>query len=98
MIYHITSKQAWEKAKQQGYYSADSLEKEGFIHCSKKEQINGVLERYYQGAKDLLVLTIDPGKLKHSLLYELAPSVHEEFPHIYGTVNLDAVVDVETIN
>jgi uncharacterized protein (DUF952 family) len=98
MIYHITSKYAWEKALSLGYYSAESLEIEGFIHCSKKEQVNGVLERYYQGARDLVILTIDPGKLEHSLRYELAPSVQEEFPHIYGTINLDAVVQVETIN
>jgi uncharacterized protein (DUF952 family) len=97
MIYHITTQANWNVAMMQGYYSADSIALEGFIHCSKKEQVEGVLKRYYKGVKDLILLTIDPSKVTALLKYELAPSVNEEFPHIYGTLNLDAVVNIENI-
>jgi uncharacterized protein (DUF952 family) len=97
MIYHVVSKTNWEKALQQGWYAADSLETEGFIHTSKAEQVKGVVERYYQGQTDLLLLHIDETKLTAPLKYELAPSVNEEFPHIYGRLNLDAVTQIEDI-
>ena len=98
MIYHVTSQGNWNLAIKQGYYSSDSIALEGFIHCSKKEQVAGVLDRYYQGEKNLLLLTIDPSKVSAPLKYELAPSLNEEFPHIYGALNLDAVVHMEEIN
>ena len=97
LIYHVTTKSEWEAARKKGFYTAPSMETEGFIHCSEEHQIKGVLERYYSGKKDLVRLVIDPQKLKPELKYELAPSVHENFPHVYGPINADAVVNVETI-
>ena len=98
MIYHVTTKEAWKSAQQNGYYEAPSLKTEGFIHCSEAAQVPGVLERYYSGKKDLVKLVLDTGKLTAPLKYELAPSVNEKFPHIYGRINLDAVVGTEEIN
>lgn len=98
MIYHVITQQAWEQAKLQGYYEAPSLATEGFIHCSKKEQVAGVLERYYKNAGDLLLLHIDEYKLHAPLTYELSPSVNEAFPHVYGVLNIDAVSEVSFVN
>ena len=97
LIYHITTKQEWEKAKASGRYSAPSLEEEGFIHCSNETQVSGVFERYYHGKKDLVKLVIDAEKLKSELKYEWAPSVNEQFPHVYGCINTDAVTAVAEI-
>lgn len=97
-IYHITSKQEWEQAQKDGFYVAASLPIEGFIHCSKAEQVDGVLERYYKGKTDLVKIVIETTKLNHKLVYELAPSVNQEFPHIYGSINIDAIVDVVKLN
>lgn len=98
IIYHITSRQEWEMSRVNGYYEAASLQHEGFIHCSEEQQVHGVLNRYFSGQKDLLKLVIDTDKLTSLLKYEVAPSVNEEFPHIYGPINFDAVVSVETVN
>ena len=97
MIFHVVTPQNWQKALQQGFYEADSLAAEGFIHTSKAEQVAGVLERYYKNQVDLLLLHIDETKLTAPLKYELAPSVNEEFPHIFGRLNLNAVVKVENL-
>ena len=97
MIYHVVTEINWQNAVQQGFYEAGSLALEGFIHTSKAEQVRGVLGRYYEGQKDLLLLHIDETKLTAPLKYELAPSVNEEFPHIYGRLNLDAVIKVESL-
>ena len=97
MIYHVVTKKAWSEALAQGWYAADSLYTEGFIHNSKKEQVAGVLQRYYKGQTDILLLHIEEAKLTAPLKYEMAPSVNEAFPHIFGKLNLDAVVEVENI-
>jgi uncharacterized protein (DUF952 family) len=97
MIYHVTTQAAWQQALQQGFYEAPSLIDEGFIHLSTEAQVAGVLERYYQGQTNLLLLHIDESKLLAELKYELAPSVNELFPHVYGNINLDAVVEAESI-
>jgi uncharacterized protein (DUF952 family) len=97
LIYHITTKQEWLAAKKKGFYVAPSLETEEFIHCSEEHQVDDVLKRYYQGKRDLLKLIINTQKLTSELKYELAPSVNEDFPHVYGPINLDAVIDIKKI-
>lgn len=96
-IYHITTAAAWAKAQAVGEYIADSLAIEGFIHCSSEAQVAGVLERYYKGQTNLVKLTIDKSKVQHPLIYELAGSINEVFPHIHGPINVSAVVSVESI-
>jgi len=102
MIFHITTRVAWEEAQTQGEYTAPSLSVEGFIHCSTISQILPVAENFYKGQKGLVLLVIDPALLSSALQWE-APSEHiphvgvpegEKFPHIYGPINLNVVVKV----
>ncbi len=97
MIYHVVYKTSWQQALQQGFYEAPSLATEGFIHLSTKEQVAGVLQRYYQNQTDLLLLEVDESKLTAELKYEIAPSVNELFPHLFGRLNLNAVTAVTEI-
>ncbi len=97
MIYHITTKEQWKAAREQGFFDEPSLQTEGFIHNSTVAQVTGVLERYYKGKSNLLLMHIDETKLTAELKYELAPSVNEMFPHIFGNINLDAVVKTTDI-
>lgn len=97
MIYHVLPRADWEKALQEGVYKAASLSYQGFIHASKAHQVKGVLERYFAGQTNLVLLHIDEHKLTASFTYELSPSVNEEFPHIYGPMNLDAILNVEDL-
>jgi uncharacterized protein (DUF952 family) len=94
IIYHISTNNDWKQAQQDGYYSHPSLEKEGFIHCSEERQVSGVLDRYFQGQSNLCKLVIDASKLAHSLRYDWSASTEDSFPHIYGPINLDAIIDV----
>ncbi|MBC7936505.1 MAG: DUF952 domain-containing protein [Rhizobacter sp.] len=97
MIYHVTTNAAWQMAKDTGSYEHNSLEKEGFIHNCSREQLAGVLERYYKYEADLLLLHIEESLLEAELKYELAPSVNETFPHIFGPININAVVKTEAL-
>lgn len=102
-ILHITTREAWEAAQISGEYRAASLEHEGFIHCSTADQVLRVANALFAGARDLVLLHIDPAALHAPLRYE--PPAHtpdqpvetagtERFPHVYGPINLEAVVRV----
>ena len=97
MIFHVITRFDWEKALKQGYHEPPSLELEGFIHASGEAQVPGVISRYYRDQQNLLLLHINEDKLTPELKYELAPSVNEVFPHIFGRLNLDAVEKVTDI-
>ncbi len=94
LIYHITTKQLWEAALLNGNYEAESLAIEGFIHCSTNLQVDGVLDRYFSNKKDLVKLVINTSRLTSPLKFEMAPTVRQEFPHVYGPLNFEAVVEV----
>lgn len=90
-IYHVTTAGDWQKALEQGFYEAPSLRDEGFIHCSEEAQVAAILERFYKGKPGVIKLVIDPAKIKAPLIYEWSASLQQNFPHIYGAINLDAV-------
>lgn len=96
-IYHITTKDWWQKWAGFDYYESPTFELESFIHLSTIEQVEGVLERYYMGQKNLLNLHIDTEKLKAELKYEQATN-DEYFPHLYGRLNKDAISVVEELD
>lgn len=97
LIYHITTREAWTKAGENGSYATPSLKEEGFIHCSNQSQVEDIKKRFYVGMQDLILLTIDTDKLTSQLIFEWSPSVQDTFPHIYGPINTDAVVDITTV-
>ena len=100
MIFHITTPLAWNEAKKAGEYRAASLLTEGFIHCSTISQVIPVANLYYKGENDMILLQIEPTLLSSTLKWEAPsggtppPGVPEgdPFPHVYGPINLDAVV------
>ncbi|MEH2275330.1 MAG: DUF952 domain-containing protein [Nostoc sp.] len=92
-IFHITKYQQWEQAKNIGSYRADSLESEGFIHCSKSTQILKVANRFFDNQQKLVLLFIDSKKVQAEIRYEPA-EIDELFPHVYGELNIDAVYQV----
>jgi uncharacterized protein (DUF952 family) len=94
-IYHIVLPETWEQVKNKTFYEAASLAEEGFIHCSYEDQLDGVIERYYSNANEIVILTLDANRLTSPLVSE--PSTNgEPYPHIYGPINLDAVVEAVT--
>jgi uncharacterized protein (DUF952 family) len=99
MILHILHRAEWQDALRRGSYRPSSLDTEGFIHCSAVKQVVDSANIYFRTATDLLLLRIDERRLAAPLKFE-APVVpgdarpRASFPHIYGPLNLDAVVDV----
>ena len=90
-IYHVVLPEVWA-AFDSELYAAPSLEREGFIHCSFEDQLDGVIGRYYKGESDLVILTIETDSLMSRVVNE-ASTNDEIYPHIYGPVNRDAIVE-----
>ena len=86
---HITTQAEWEAAQRAGEYRAPSLEREGFIHLSRPEQVLAVANRFYRGLEGAVLLWIEPQKLQGEIRWESADE--ELFPHLYASLNLDAV-------
>ncbi len=103
-IFHITTQAQWQNALEQGFYTVNSLETEGFIHASTAEQVPRVFNAFYADQSDLVLLAISSEKLDSPVKWEAPihpdgkktdsiPEV-EKFPHIYGKINLNAVTVV----
>lgn len=101
MILHITLHKDWEKAQLEGSYTAPSLKSEGFIHCSTVKQTVDTANIFFRGQNGLVLLLIDENKLESECKYEDPtgggkhdPDAGKLFPHIYGAINISAVIKV----
>jgi uncharacterized protein (DUF952 family) len=101
MIFHITDPDRWARSVAEGEHTGSSrgveLADEGFIHCSTQAQWPATVERFYADAESLLLLHIDETLLDVPLLYEHSGDAPDPFPHIYGPINLSAVVEVQRL-
>lgn len=93
LIFHIARREQWARAKRVGLYTGDTLGTEGFIHSSAPQQVLKVANRIFRGRKGLVLLCIDPAKVRPEIRHEAAQD-GDEYPHIYGPLNVDAVVKV----
>ncbi len=96
MIYHIARAADWQ-APQKNYQPA-SWQQDGFIHAATRHQLHQMKQNSrFAAAQDWWVLTIDPLKVRAEIRYEEAAdgsaTPGELFPHIYGPLNREAVVE-----
>jgi uncharacterized protein (DUF952 family) len=95
-IYHIATAADWARARTGGQYTTSTrgrtLAEEGFIHTSAPEQVALVANAFYQGEPDLLLLVIDTDLVDAEIRYEHVPGQAQPYPHIYGPLNTNAVV------
>jgi uncharacterized protein (DUF952 family) len=90
-IFHIAKREQWEKALLEGVYRVNTLDSQGFIHCSTFQQIIKVANAVFHAQKDLVLLCIATNKVQAEIRYESAGG-EELYPHIYGPLNLNAIV------
>ena len=99
VIYHLTFAADWEAGRVAGEYRLSTrgrvLDEVGFIHCGSEDQVDRVAKGLFAGASGMVLLTIDPAPVRAEIRYENLDGGNEAFPHIYGPLNLDAVVAVE---
>lgn len=96
-LFHITTKELWSKAQRAGIYENPSLAEEGFIHASFEEQVQGTLDKHFQGQQDLLLLKLSPDDIAAEIKIEDLYNSGQQFPHIYGPIDLAAVISVQEL-
>ena len=94
IILHITRIQEWLAGRESGEYRPASLERDGFIHCSTPAQVVPVANNLFHGQRDLVLLCIERGRVRAPVRDEDCYESGQLFPHIYGPLYRDAVVQV----
>jgi uncharacterized protein (DUF952 family) len=98
-LYHLALASDWETARagDSGYRTSTlglDLVDVGFIHCSYADQVQRIADLVYRDRDDVLLLTVDPDRLRSRVVDEPVENLQDEFPHIYGPIDFDAVVEV----
>ncbi len=94
-IYHIVLLSDWNKQSEKPEYEAASLEEEGYIHCSRVEQLMSTIKRFFSGkTQQIRILKIDTTLINVPLIYEAADDGSGFFPHLYGAIAQRCVVEV----
>ncbi len=94
-LVHLCTHASWQAAQESGSYRPVSLSAEGFIHLSRPDQILKVANAFYRGLRDAILLWIDPARLQSALRWEAVDA--DVFPHLYGALNLEAVVAISEL-
>jgi uncharacterized protein (DUF952 family) len=94
IIFHITTHKRWDSGVAEGSYRPEAFPVDGFIHCSTRDQVIQVANLRFRGQRGLVLLAIDTDKVTAKIVYENLEGGQQLFPHIYGELNLDAVVQV----
>ncbi len=95
-LFHLALPDDWADAFATGEYTMSTrgvtLDEEGFIHCSTREQVEATANRFYGDLDQLVLLTIDPELVPSEIRWEPpAPGADELFPHVYGPIPIAAV-------
>lgn len=98
-VHHLALERDWRQALATGEYRRSTLDRSlddvGFVHCSTDDQVDDTADRFYADvAEPLVLLTIDPSRLDAPVVYEPGGDDGELFPHVYGPIPAEAVVEV----
>ena len=100
-LFHIALPDDWGAAQVAGSYELSTrgrtLAEEGYIHCSFAEQVAATAARFYGDVDEVVVLRIDTDRLASPMVVEDLVGSGEDFPHVYGPINLDAVIEAKTV-
>jgi uncharacterized protein (DUF952 family) len=100
VIFHLALASDWSRDAAADYTTStlgQELADVGFIHCSFAGQVQQIADLVYRGRDDVVLLEIDVALLHSPLRVESAEDGGEEFPHIYGPLNRDAVIRVTPV-
>jgi glutathione S-transferase len=97
-LHHLALPDDWAAAFTTGEYRMSTrgltIDDVGYIHCSTPAQVEATANRFYADLDQVVLLTIDPARVKSAIVFE-SPALDSDdlFPHIYGPLPIDAVVD-----
>lgn len=100
-LFHISLPADWDQALTDDAVTMSTrgvtLAEEGFVHCSFAEQVGATAARYYGDLAEIVLLRIDAGRVTGEIVVEDLIGSGEAFPHIYGPIDIAAVVDATPV-
>lgn len=88
-LWHLAARDEWDGALAIGSYERStrgvSLAEQGFVHCSYREQVDGIAAALFADGPDLVLLRIDPARIPAEI------RVEGGYPHVYGPIPVAAV-------
>ena len=100
VIYHLTPASRWNSWPKDQLYFPSAYDVDGFIHCTAGDELMiDVAIRFCRSIPgDFVLLFVDIDKLDPTaspVKWEKATDIDALFPHIYGGINHEAVVNVQ---
>lgn len=91
--FHLTSREWLDSQNPSAGYLPEGFEHEGFIHCTDgAAALAASGNRHLAGdPREHVIVVIDVSRIESEVKYE---DEHRIYPHIYGPLNRDAIVDV----
>jgi uncharacterized protein (DUF952 family) len=100
-LFHIAMPEDWARAQLSGAVTDSTrgvtLAQEGYIHCSFTEQVAATARRFYGDVPRIVLLRIDPAAINCPIVVEDLVGSGVEFPHVYGPIDVAAVVEATTV-
>lgn len=91
ITYHLTIQSEWDAQKNGESYVPGAYKADGFIHCTNGlDLLTQVANMFYKDSPDeRTILVLDVSKIESEVRYD---DENEQFPHIYGPLNVSAVI------
>jgi uncharacterized protein (DUF952 family) len=99
IIYKLMTVEEYESFKTTGTFTGNELDKrDGFIHMSQNlDQVARVRGKFYPQYTSLYKVSISLERLQN-VRFEKSKSSDDIYPHEYGALNYDCVVEAEIIS
>lgn len=96
-IYRLAIPARWAEAMQSGAFIGEADDqRDGFIHFSTADQLEGTLDRHYSGHDRLALVEVPAAVLGDALKWEKSRG-GEDFPHLYGALKMQDVSSLRLI-
>ncbi len=94
-LYKVISTSQWKNSEE--HVSLSEMDRE-FIHFSKADQLDRIVNKFWRGENEYVILAIDPKLLPGDLVYETNPGGTSKYYHLYnGSIPKEAILHVEVI-
>src|SRR5215212_3993661 len=107
LIHHLTSADYYRALPPEAPYLPPDFALDGFIHCTQDPAVLVHVANIFMKSVpgEVVVLVIDPERVTSELRLEApspaappdSPLAGVMFPHIYGPLNRDAIVEVRSV-
>jgi len=94
IIFHIIDKNEVQSIQGLRHYKPVSLENEGFIHCSRINQLVRVAQNHYRHSNGIFIMAVESTQAGNPVIFEDLYNLGEKYPHIYGSIEMTAVKNI----